>query len=734
MPVQRLRFAALLVTISAVAPASALTVVLLNLAHETCGGGNGSIEVYAIGGTPPYAYEWSNGATTAVATGLSSGTYTVTVTDASMEQATGNWTIGNATALSIQSAAQDGHGNCPGQCWGQVRIIEAGINGTPPYTYEPIGGFYGGIDAYGHPFFYFPNACSGGSEVQIQVTDANGCMGVGTAIVVEPQVGEGPMVVQSVQPVCAGSAVGTATITNIYNGISWWTAPNLILHNAQGEVVQIDYYAGNTSVFGGLLPGHYYVSRDWNPDVQYTAYLCNNLDTVGFDIVDLGPDCGAVQGRLFLDHDQDCAIDTGEPGVPYRVLEILPGPLYTITDAQGLYQRALPNGNYTLGVSGTDLFPLCPAVQPAPFAISFGNATLDLADSSLIGLDLEVMAFSGPARPGFTHTVWGTVRNLGGQQSGAITLTVQFDAQMSFSGAWPAPTSVAGSLVTWDLPLLGAFAEHAFSLQLQVPPDVGLLGLPFSHQVEAVQALTEAESSNNTASVAGVFQGAYDPNDKTAFTSSGWSGSLFYLGVDEWVDYRIRFQNTGTDTAFTVVVTDTIPAALDLTTFHQGVASHPFSVSMKPGRVLEWRFADILLPDSGTNEAASHGLVTFRIRPTLPLAPGTEWVNRADILFDFNPPIRTNDAVLLAESSTAVGDAGGEVLHAFPNPTDEVLFLARPADCQGGIVRILGADGRWVAEQPFREAIGVADLVPGAYTVVLLGQDGGIHRARFVKR
>lgn len=734
MPAPRLRSAALLVSLIAAAPASALTVALLNLTNETCGGGNGTIEVYAIGGTPPYAYAWSNGAITAAVTGLSAGTYTVTVTDASMEQVVGNWTVGNATALTIQVAAQDGHGNCIGQCWGEVRIIEAGINGTPPYTYEPIGGFYGGTDGYGHPFFAFPSACSGGSAVQIQVTDANGCMGLSTQYVAEPQVGEGPMVVQSVQPVCAGSANGAATITNVYNGFSWWTAPDLLLHDAQGQVVQAVYNAGNTSVFGGLLPGHYYVSRDWNPLVQYTAYPCNNLDTLGFDIADLGPDCGAVQGRLFLDHDQDCAIDAGEPGVPYRVLEILPGPHYTLTDALGDYQRALPNGSYTMGVSGTDLYPLCPAVQPAPFSISFGNAALDLADSSLIGLDLEVMAFSGPARPGFTHSVWGSVRNLGGQQSGAVALTVQFDAQMSFSGAWPAPTSVTGNLITWDLPVLGAFAEHAFSLHLQVPPDVGLIGLPFSHQVEAAQALAEAGSANNTVTVAGAFQGAYDPNDKTAFTSSGWSGSLFYLGVDEWIDYRIRFQNTGTDTAFTVVVTDTIPAALDLTTFHQGVASHPFSVSMRPGRVLEWRFADILLPDSGTNEAASHGLVTFRIRPTLPLAPGTEWVNRGDIFFDFNPPIRTNDAVLLAESSTAARDAGREVLHAFPNPTDEVLFLPPANDCQGVLVRILGADGRWVAEQPYREAIGVAGLVPGAYTVVLHGQDGCIRRARFVKR
>ncbi|MBK9336168.1 MAG: lamin tail domain-containing protein [Lewinellaceae bacterium] len=45
------------------------------------GGSNGTATVMASGGTPPYSYLWSNGQTTATATGLSAGTYTVTVTD-----------------------------------------------------------------------------------------------------------------------------------------------------------------------------------------------------------------------------------------------------------------------------------------------------------------------------------------------------------------------------------------------------------------------------------------------------------------------------------------------------------------------------------------------------------------------------------------------------------------------------------------------------------------------------
>ena len=47
------------------------------------GGNNGSATANVSGGTVPYGYVWSTGATTQTATGLTVGTYTVTVTDAS---------------------------------------------------------------------------------------------------------------------------------------------------------------------------------------------------------------------------------------------------------------------------------------------------------------------------------------------------------------------------------------------------------------------------------------------------------------------------------------------------------------------------------------------------------------------------------------------------------------------------------------------------------------------------
>ena len=72
-----------------------------------------------------------------------------------------------------------------------------------------------------------------------------------------------------------------------------------------------------------------------------------------------------------------------------------------------------------------------------------------------------------------------------------------------------------------------------------------------------------------------------------------------------------------------MVVTDTLAQELDMTTFEPGVGSHPYTVSFKPGRAVEWRFENILLPDSNVNEPNSHGLLSFRIHPVQPTLPGT---------------------------------------------------------------------------------------------------------------
>lgn len=75
-----------------------ITINLVNQQNPDCNGlNNGSITIQPYGGTAPYTYSWSpSGGTDSVATGLSAGTYTVTVTDAALQTATMSFTLTDA--------------------------------------------------------------------------------------------------------------------------------------------------------------------------------------------------------------------------------------------------------------------------------------------------------------------------------------------------------------------------------------------------------------------------------------------------------------------------------------------------------------------------------------------------------------------------------------------------------------------------------------------------------------
>jgi uncharacterized repeat protein (TIGR01451 family) len=135
--------------------------------------------------------------------------------------------------------------------------------------------------------------------------------------------------------------------------------------------------------------------------------------------------------------------------------------------------------------------------------------------------------------------------------------------------------------------------------------------------------------------------GSYDPNDKQA--SPVGIGPNHYIAATDQLEYMIRFQNTGTDTAFKVIIRDQIDPHLDPLTFRAGVSSHPFTWRIHNSGEVEFTFNNILLPDSNVNAPASNGFVTYTIDQQPGNPDGTVIYNEADIYFDFNVPVRTNE-------------------------------------------------------------------------------------------
>ncbi len=139
----------------------------------TCNGAaNGTVSVSATGGTSPYTYAWTNGATTVSQSNLGPGTYTVTVTDANGCNFVDSRVITEPAVLSITLVTQQNI-SCSSGNNGQIDISVTG--GTTAYNYawsngattQDVNGL--GAGTYG-----------------VTVTDANGCQTNASFVITQP--------------------------------------------------------------------------------------------------------------------------------------------------------------------------------------------------------------------------------------------------------------------------------------------------------------------------------------------------------------------------------------------------------------------------------------------------------------------------------------------------------------------------------------------------------------------
>lgn len=360
-----------------------------------------------------------------------------------------------------------------------------------------------------------------------------------------------------------------------------------------------------------------------------------------------------VHGTVFLDSSGNCVLDTGEPTLGGWSVKGIGQPsnaVYTTTtDGDGYYELAVCPQDTLVEVS-LDIPGNFSGDCPATFEVAVASGAPGLQDiPALLNQEcalLSVDIATGNMRPCFNGAYAVNYCNLSGT---------------SVDDAYP-----------------------------------GLVNL---FPVNTPNPFTATFCRENTSS--------YDPNDKQAYPSGYPSEHFIKRNTD--IEYMIRFQNTGTDTAFTVVLLDTLSAFLDAASVRPGASSHVYDFDLLENNILRFRFDNILLPDSNVNEAASNGFVKFRVQqqPDNPL--GTVIRNSAAIYFDFNAPVITNEAWhTVGENfvtvSTNTPNASEGQLLVFPNPANEsATFQLLHTDPNRWFVLLDGV-GKPVATTRFAEA------------------------------
>ncbi len=171
----------------------------------TCfGGDNGAIDLTVSDGTPPYSFDWDNAPNMEDVSGLTAGTYNVTITDDNGCTTTDGVTINEPTELT--SLVSDGVTSCAGISDG---ILDLTVSGSvPPYTYDWDNDGTGDNDDAEDP-----TGLAAGTYTVI-VTDGNGCTTTASGVIVDAVSVTASATVDD-EASCSGSNDGIATASGM---------------------------------------------------------------------------------------------------------------------------------------------------------------------------------------------------------------------------------------------------------------------------------------------------------------------------------------------------------------------------------------------------------------------------------------------------------------------------------------------------------------------------------------
>ncbi len=457
-------------------------------------------------------------------------------------------------------------------------------------------------------------------------------------------------------------------------------------------------YKLTTTEDGGLLLAGMTLSNDIEVGDNYGQY--------DFWVVKLRPLHSTATVHLFHDSNENGVLDNDEnllfnlphtitPYASFQEYSINESPTfyvfpntYTVEYDQansGLWQlvNAPTSHTFTVGaipIDTTLYFPMRPITD-------FWLQTVDIT-SSIVRCNQEV-------------NVWLTYANNSSHStSGYIHLLA--DELATFVSANPPVDSISNDTLYWFYDNLLPTHSKQVHLIYQMP-GVDFIEEEINFEAEMETWEGEGESKFYFGSE---LLCSCDPNDKLV-SPEGIGEENYTLFEDNLFNYTIRFQNTGNDTAFSVIIRDTISEHLDLSTYQLIASSHDVKAQVDiEERHIEFLFEDIYLPDSNVNEPASHGFVKFRMESLSDLAENTFIENRAGIYFDQNPPIITNTTQnqMVSEIPTSLEALNTQSsIKIYPNPnTGHFIINAEQNEIKG--YRLYNNIGQLLQEQKIQSS------------------------------
>lgn len=395
-----------------------------------------------------------------------------------------------------------------------------------------------------------------------------------------------------------------------------------------------------------------------------------------------GGNYNTITGTIQYDFNNN-GCDTSDPYANYFGLEV---NIDGISTNSSVYSNGL--GVYNLFTSNTGVYGLTPNLEnplifnvtPSPAEIpvmTIDNSTTTqnfCISANGVHPDLEVViAPVIPARPGFEAVYKIVYKNKGNQvmsQNYGLNFFYNHNL-MSLVSTSVVPSAQATGGLQWDYANLMPFESRSIlvTFLINAPTDTNN-PVNIDDVLTFTSVISPQTGDVNVIDNTFVFNqsvvGSYDPNDITCLQGDLAPPS----SIGDYLHYMIRFENTGNAPAENIVVKTEIDATqYNINSLQMLSASHNATVR-RTGNKIEFIFQNIQLDSGG------HGNILLKITSRENLQEGDFVSKMANIYFDYNFPIETNEAETLFAALSINNPEWGASVSVYPNSVNDWITIS----------------------------------------------------------
>lgn len=449
-------------------------------------------------------------------------------------------------------------------------------------------------------------------------------------------------------------------LPNSIMGLDCLNNPMICLPILPDSLMWLHAYGSNITCLPNIPQYSFFQS-----DIGYVTCTLGNENCVVYP---------AISGSVYFDSNGNGIKDFSETVIKDRTISIAQANWFGVSDFSGNYHATVDTGNYSilipLGINES-LTTTLPTASFLNYAeTDSGNNFGIYIPQSVNDLAITVSA-TGEPFPGYSNQLNLIYSN----QSGTTkfgTIELVMDSNYTYQSASIVPNFINGDTLIWQYNNLNPCETRTITVNLLFSSTAGFSDV---HSFATIfPIVNDSTPIDNFYLLTESVANSYDPNMKTVNPTDDVNTTLISPNNYK-LDYTIHFQNTGNAAAKKIVLKDTLSSKLNLSSFKLLGHSHN-CVTDVYNNILTITFDSINLPDSSNDFEGSQGWYAYSISTGNNLNNVDSISNSADIFFDFNLPIKTNQAITKFVNTTAIQVLDFESnWRLFPNPSGDFIWV-----------------------------------------------------------